>query len=51
MAATKTLFYKLDTMGFLDSISAGIIANADARQTDEFRDGVKRFTSRGRKPE
>lgn len=51
MAATKTLFYKLDTMGFLDSISAGIIANADARQTDEFRDGVKRFTNRGKKPE
>src|SRR4051812_32657785 len=29
MAATKTLFYKLDTLGFLDGISAGIVANAD----------------------
>ena len=50
MSSTKALFYKLDTLGFLDGISAGIIANADARATSEFRDGVKRFTSR-RKPE
>ena len=48
LAATKTLFYKLDTMGFLDGISAGIVANADARATDDFREGVKRFTSRGK---
>jgi methylglutaconyl-CoA hydratase len=48
MAATKTLFYKLDTLGFLDGISAGIVANADARSTPAFRDGVKRFTSRKR---
>jgi methylglutaconyl-CoA hydratase len=46
MAATKTLFYKLDTLGFLDGISAGIIANADARSTPAFREGVQRFTSR-----
>jgi enoyl-CoA hydratase/carnithine racemase len=46
MAATKTLFYKLDTLGFLDGISAGIVANADARATPSFREGVKRFTSR-----
>jgi enoyl-CoA hydratase/carnithine racemase len=46
MASTKTLFYKLDTLGFLDGISAGIVANADARATPAFREGVKRFTSR-----
>jgi methylglutaconyl-CoA hydratase len=46
VGATKSLFYKLDNLGFLDSISAGIIANADARATPAFRDGVKRFTSR-----
>lgn len=46
VAATKTLFYKLDNMGFLDGISAGIIANADARSTADFRDGVKRFVGR-----
>jgi methylglutaconyl-CoA hydratase len=49
MSMTKTLFYKLDALGFLDGISAGIVANADARATPEFREGVKRFTSR-RKP-
>ena len=46
LAATKTLFYKLDNMGFLDGISAGIVANADARSTTDFREGVKRFTGR-----
>lgn len=48
MAATKQLFYKLDNIGFLDGISAGIIANADARSTADFRAGVKRFTERGK---
>jgi len=46
LAATKTLFYKLDTLGFLEGISAGIVANADARATPAFREGVLRFTSR-----
>ena len=46
MAATKSLFYKIDNLGFLDGISAGIIANADARTTPAFREGVQRFTSR-----
>jgi methylglutaconyl-CoA hydratase len=46
VGATKSLFYKLDNLGVLDSISAGIVANADARATPAFRDGVKRFTSR-----
>ena len=46
MAATKTLFYKLDTLGFVESLSAGIVANADARATSAFREGVNRFTSR-----
>jgi methylglutaconyl-CoA hydratase len=46
MAATKALFYKLDNIGFLDGISAGIVANADARATSDFREGVKRFTNR-----
>lgn len=48
MAATKTLFYKLDTLSFIDGISAGIVANADARATPAFRAGVKRFTSRNK---
>src|SRR5437868_849341 len=48
MAATKTLFYKLDNLPFLDGISAGIVANADARSTPAFREGVQRFTNRKR---
>jgi methylglutaconyl-CoA hydratase len=48
MAATKGLFYRLDNLGFLDGISAGIVANADARGTPAFREGVKRFTSRSK---
>ena len=48
MGATKALFYRLDGIGFLDGISAGVIANADARATNDFREGVKRFTSRGK---
>ena len=46
MAATKTLFYKLDSQSFLDGITAGIVANADARATAEFREGVRKFTGR-----
>jgi methylglutaconyl-CoA hydratase len=49
MAATKTLFYKLDTLSFIDGISAGIVANADARVTPAFREGVKRFISRDKR--
>lgn len=49
MAATKTLFYKIDGLSFIDSISAGIVANADARATPAFREGVKRFISRDKR--
>jgi methylglutaconyl-CoA hydratase len=50
MAATKTLFYKLDGLSFIDGISAGIVANVDARATPAFREGLKRFTNRDRIP-
>jgi len=46
MAATKGLFYQLDMMPFLDGITTGIVANADARATSEFREGMQRFNSR-----
>jgi len=51
MAATKSLFYKLDMLSFIDGISAGIIANADARTTPAFREGVKRFNTRNKERE
>jgi hypothetical protein len=38
----------LDNLAFLDGISAGIVANADARTTPAFREGVRKFTSRGK---
>ena len=40
MAATKGLFYQLDMLPFLDGITTGIVANADARATSEFREGM-----------
>ena len=54
MAATKALFYKLDALSFIESISAGIVANADARTTPDRREGGQRLTnsnkeSRGRR--
>ena len=48
MAATKTLFYKLDGLSFIDGISAGIVANVDARSTPAFREGLKRFANRNK---
>ena len=48
MAATKSLFYKLDMLSFLDGMSAGIVANADARATPDFRAGVERFMGRAK---
>ena len=46
MAATKTLFYQLDMLPFLEGITTGIVANANARATSEFREGMQRFNSR-----
>ena len=48
MAATKTLFYKLDGLSFIDGISAGIVANVDSRSTPAFREGLKRFANRNK---
>jgi methylglutaconyl-CoA hydratase len=49
LALTKKLFYQLD-QGFSDDLGLGIEANVAARMTDDFREGVRRFTQR-RKPE
>jgi methylglutaconyl-CoA hydratase len=45
---TKKLFYELEGRPFESSIAHGAQANADARMTDEFRDGVRRFLQRRR---
>jgi methylglutaconyl-CoA hydratase len=45
---TKKLFYELEGRPFESGIAHGAQANADARMTDEFRDGVRRFLQRRR---
>lgn len=43
---TKRLFYALDGLSFDDGIALGARTNVEARATDEFRDGVRRFARR-----
>lgn len=50
MALTKWLFYKLDELGFADGVAAGVVTNVEARATEDFREGVRAFLARGRKP-
>ena len=47
-AITKRLFYMLDGLDFREGIALGAKTNVEARSTDDFREGVKRFTSRDR---
>jgi methylglutaconyl-CoA hydratase len=48
LALTKHLFHELDALDFRDGISAGVNANVEARMTEEFREGVRRFFRRDR---
>jgi methylglutaconyl-CoA hydratase len=48
LALTKRLFYQLDALSFADGIAAGVRGNVEARATEDFRSGVRRFTSKGR---
>ena len=45
---TKKLFYELEGRPFESGIAHGAQANADARMTEEFREGVRRFVQRRR---
>jgi methylglutaconyl-CoA hydratase len=45
---TKKLFYELEGRPFESGVAHGAQANAEARMTDEFRDGVRRFLDRKR---
>jgi methylglutaconyl-CoA hydratase len=45
---TKRLFYELEGRPFESGIAHGAQANAEARMTDEFREGVRRFLQRKR---
>lgn len=46
LALTKWLFYKLDALSFEDGIAAGVVTNVEARATEDFRAGLRRFTDR-----
>jgi methylglutaconyl-CoA hydratase len=45
---TKKLFYELDGRPFDSGIAHGAQANAEARMTEEFREGVRKFLQRKR---
>lgn len=45
---TKKLFYELEGRPFDSGIAHGAQANVEARMTDEFREGVRRFLERKR---
>lgn len=45
---TKRVFYELEGRPFESGIAHGAQANAEARMTDEFREGVRRFLQRKR---
>ena len=51
LALTKWLFYKLDSLSFEDGVAAGVVTNVEARSTDDFKKGVRRFTERRSRPE
>lgn len=51
LALTKWLFYKQDALSFEDGIAAGVVTNVEARGTDDFKAGMRRFTQRKEKPE
>lgn len=45
---TKRLFYRLDLLSFRDGIAEGVQVNVEARQTEDFRSAVLRFTKKGK---
>jgi methylglutaconyl-CoA hydratase len=45
---TKKLFYELEGRPFESGVAHGAQANAEARMTEEFREGVRRFLERKR---
>jgi len=49
MALTKRLFYRLELLSFRDGIAEGVDVNVEARQTEDFRAGILRFTQKARK--
>jgi methylglutaconyl-CoA hydratase len=50
LRSTKQLFYSLDDTNFADGIAKAIRVNVEARATEEFREGVRRFAPGRKKP-
>jgi methylglutaconyl-CoA hydratase len=48
LAITKRLFYGLDGLDFREGIALGAKTNVEARSTEDFREGIKRFAGRER---
>ena len=48
IALTKSLFYALDDLDFASGIELGVTTNVEARSTEDFRNGLLRFTTRSR---
>jgi methylglutaconyl-CoA hydratase len=51
LALTKWLLYKLDSLSFEDGIAAGVVTNVEARATDDFKTGLRKFMAWKAKPE
>jgi methylglutaconyl-CoA hydratase len=51
LALTKWLLYKLDSLSFEDGIAAGVVTNVEARATEDFKTGLRKFTQWKAKPE
>jgi methylglutaconyl-CoA hydratase len=50
LRSTKQLFYSLDDTNFADGIAKAIRVNVEARATEEFREGVRRFAPGRKEP-
>jgi methylglutaconyl-CoA hydratase len=50
LRSTKQLFYSLDDTNFAEGMAKAIRVNVEARSTDEFREGVRRFAPPAEKP-
>ena len=48
LGITKRLFYGLDGLDFREGIALGAKTNVEARSTEDFREGIKRFAARQR---
>lgn len=51
LALTKWLLYKLDALSFEDGIAAGVVTNVEARATEDFKTGLRKFIEWKAKPE